>query len=74
MADERRVLITDLDNTLWDWFDAWYQSFSALLDGLQAVTGFDRELLEAQIRVVHQRRGTAEYSNLIREALCVRLR
>ncbi len=30
----RRLLITDLDNTLWDWFEAWYESFSALLDGL----------------------------------------
>ncbi|GGC97876.1 hypothetical protein GCM10011512_26040 [Tersicoccus solisilvae] len=67
MAEQQRILITDLDNTLWDWFDAWYQSFSALLDGLQAISGLDRELLEIQIREVHQRRGTTEYSNLVRE-------
>ena len=30
----RRLLVTDLDNTLWDWFEAWYQSFSALVDAL----------------------------------------
>lgn len=67
MGDERRILITDLDNTLWDWFEAWYQSFSALLNGLDTITGIDRALLEAQIRCVHQQRGTTEYSNLIRE-------
>lgn len=62
-----RVLITDLDNTLWDWFDAWYQSFDALLEGLVSITRLDRRLLEGQIKVVHQRRGTTEYSNLVRE-------
>ena len=68
MADlPRRLLITDLDNTLWDWFEAWYESFSALLDGLVALSGVDRAVLEEQIRTVHQLRGTTEYSNLIRE-------
>jgi phosphoglycolate phosphatase len=63
----RRLLITDLDNTLWDWFDAWYESFSALLDELVALSGIDRSVLEEQVKTVHQRRGTTEYSNLIRE-------
>lgn len=63
----RRLLVTDLDNTLWDWFQAWFESFSALVDGLVAVSGADRAVLEEQIKAVHQRRGTTEYSNLIRE-------
>lgn len=62
-----RLLITDLDNTLWDWFEAWYESFSALLDGLVTASGVDRVVLEEQIKAVHRRRGTTEYSNLIRE-------
>lgn len=62
-----RVLITDLDNTLWDWFEAWYQSFGALIDRLIAISGLDRRVLEEQIKAVHQQRGTTEYSNLIRE-------
>ncbi|WP_192796563.1 HAD family hydrolase [Serinicoccus kebangsaanensis] len=61
------MLITDLDNTLWDWFEAWYQSFSALLDGLVSISGANRQTLEQQIKAVHQQRGTTEYSNLIRE-------
>lgn len=63
----RRLLITDLDNTLWDWFGAWYESFSALLDRLVELSGVNRVLLEDEIRAVHQQRGTTEYSNLVRE-------
>ena len=67
MTTTPRMLITDLDNTLWDWFEAWYRSFSALLDGLVSISGGDREILEAQIKAVHQQRGTTEYSSLVRE-------
>lgn len=62
-----RLLVTDLDNTLWDWFDAWYASFSALLSALIEQTGIDRAVLEEEIRTVHQRHGTTEFSNLVRE-------
>lgn len=63
----RKLLITDLDNTLWDWFESWHQSFSALLDGLVSISGLDRAFLEDQIKTVHRKRGTTEYSNLVRE-------
>ena len=61
------LLVTDLDNTLWDWFDAWYASFSALLKGVERRTGIRASVLEAEIRDVHQARGTAEYSPLLNE-------
>lgn len=68
MGDGRRsLLITDLDNTLWDWFDAWHASFSALIDGLVRLSGVDRAVLEGEIRNVHRQRQTTEYSNLLRE-------
>jgi phosphoglycolate phosphatase len=60
-------LVTDLDNTLWDWFEIWYRSFSAMLDAIVAISGLERTQLEAEIRTVHQRRGTSEYSYLIQE-------
>lgn len=63
----KRVIVTDLDNTLWDWFDAWYQSFSAMLARLTELSGVPQENLEAQIRKIHQLRGTTEYSWLVRE-------
>jgi FMN phosphatase YigB (HAD superfamily) len=62
-----RLLITDLDNTLWDWFAAWHSAFNAMLDRLSALSGISRDVLEKEIRPVHQARGTSEYSNLLNE-------
>ena len=69
---KRNLLITDLDNTLWDWFDAWYESFSALLLGLTQITGIDQKTLESEIKSVHRLRGTTEYSNLVNEVPCLK--
>jgi phosphoglycolate phosphatase-like HAD superfamily hydrolase len=56
------VLVTDLDNTLWDWFAIWHAGFSSLLDSLIAESGVDRSTLEAEIRAVHQANRTSEYA------------
>jgi phosphoglycolate phosphatase-like HAD superfamily hydrolase len=68
-ADRPKVslLVTDLDNTLWDWFEIWYRSFSALLEKVVEISGIPQNDLEPEIRKVHQRRGTSEYSYLIGE-------
>lgn len=63
----KSLLITDLDNTLWDWFEAWHGSFSAMLSELIRATGIPRDELETEIRDVHRRYGTTEYSNLLNE-------
>ncbi len=56
------VLVTDLDNTLWDWFAMWHAGFSAFLESLVAISGVDQATLEADIRLLHQANGTSEYS------------
>jgi len=61
------LLITDLDNTLWDWFEAWHASFSALIHEVSRMSGIPVSTLEAESRAVHQRRGTTEYSHLLNE-------
>ncbi|CPT42956.1 phosphoglycolate phosphatase [Mycobacteroides abscessus subsp. abscessus] len=61
------VLITDLDNTLWDWFAAWHDSFAPMLDRLSVLSGIPTNVLEPEIRAIHQLRGTSEYSNLLNE-------
>jgi FMN phosphatase YigB (HAD superfamily) len=68
------MLITDLDNTLWDWFEAWFRSFSAMLDRLSSKTGISKEQLENEIREVHQRHGTSEYTFLLAELPSLRQR
>jgi FMN phosphatase YigB (HAD superfamily) len=61
------LLVTDLDNTLWDWFAAWHASFVAMLDKLAELSGIPDEILREEMRAVHRRRGTTEYSYLLNE-------
>ncbi len=62
-----RIVITDLDNTLWDWFRPWYSSFSAMLEMVALDSGVPRAILESEIRGVHQRHGTSEYTFVLDE-------
>jgi phosphoglycolate phosphatase len=61
------LLITDLDNTLYDWFEIWYGPFSAMLDTVVKMSGVESSVLEKEIRAVHQKRRTSEYSYLLDE-------
>ena len=63
----RSVLITDVDNTLFDWVHVWHAAFSAMLAELLRLSRLDESVLLAEIRKVHQRAGTSEYSFLIGE-------
>ncbi|GGI42442.1 hypothetical protein GCM10010988_39050 [Cnuibacter physcomitrellae] len=69
MADPvpARLLVVDLDDTLWYWFEPWYASFRALLGGLAGQSGLAEHELLPEIRQIHQKRGTSEYSWLVDE-------
>lgn len=61
------VLITDIDNTLYDWVDMWYQSFHTLFNQLVIESGTDPDTLEAEINAVFRTYRTLEYRFLIHE-------
>lgn len=63
----RTTLITDVDNTLFDWQEMWLQTFSAMMDEVIRISGIDPELLYSEVKVVHQKYGTSEYSGLLEE-------
>src|SRR3546814_659973 len=63
----RSVLITDVDNTLFDWVNVWHAAFSAMLAELLRLSRLDEATLLSEIRKVHQRVGTSEYAFLIGE-------
>ena len=67
MKRDISVLVTDLDNTLFDWFDIWYASFSSMLDEIVRISGLPVGVLEREIKAVHEKHGTSEYAFLIEE-------
>jgi len=62
-----RVVVTDIDNTLYDWVEMWSHSFGAMLARLVDDSGVPREVLERELYAVHQRHGTTEYAFAIQE-------
>lgn len=68
----RTTLITDFDNTLYDWFHVWYQSFSAMLSEIERISGIDQATLLPEVREIHQKYHTSEYAFLIEELPCLK--
>jgi phosphoglycolate phosphatase len=66
------AIITDLDNTLYDWLEMWGEAFGAMLRVLAERSRLPQHVIEADARGVHQRRGTTEYAFLIQELPCLR--
>jgi len=57
-----KLVITDLDNTLYDWFNPWYKSFKFFIDDAMAHTNIKETKLLEEIKTIHQKHGTSEYS------------
>lgn len=55
-----KLLITDLDNTLYDWITFFSQSFIAMVRELIRLLDTDEETILRQFRVVHQRYENSE--------------
>ncbi|MDI9676903.1 HAD family hydrolase [Burkholderia cenocepacia] len=63
----KKALITDIDNTLFDWFSMWYASFSAMIQAVATTTGIPMQTLLDEAKAIHQRYGTSEYAFLLEE-------
>jgi len=67
MKDNINTLITDFDNTLFDWFGNWYQAFSGALNYIIDNTNINKEILLKDIKSIHKKHGTTEYLNVFNE-------
>ncbi len=67
MSPQKSVLVTDFDNTLYDWVEMWYRAFSAMFEVLLEDTGHDPDDLKAAFRRVYRLHGTSEYAYVIEE-------
>ena len=60
MADNIKLLITDLDNTLFDWLSSFVPAFYAMVDVASMILSVDREQLLDEMKAVHQRYHNSE--------------
>lgn len=60
-------VITDLDDTIWDWLEMWYMSFNPYLKRIAKETGIDISLLKTDFKKLHQKYATIEISFAYKE-------
>lgn len=60
-------IITDLDNTIWDWFTMWYESFNPYLNRISKELEVDLSLLKEDFKRLHQKYGSTEASYIYDE-------
>ena len=56
-----RLLITDLDNTLYDWVTYFANSFLAMVKGLATTLDVAEETLLDEFKAVHRHYGNSEH-------------
>jgi FMN phosphatase YigB (HAD superfamily) len=69
-----RALITDLDNTLYDWVTFFALSFDAMVAELVRILSVDRQSLLSEFKQIHQRYGSTETPWAALELPSVRMR
>lgn len=57
----KRLLVCDLDNTLYDWVGYFVSAFYAMIDEIVGMTKYDRERLLDDFREVHRRHNDSEH-------------
>jgi FMN phosphatase YigB (HAD superfamily) len=67
----KRLLVCDLDNTLYDWVGYFVPSFNAMVDAAVQVMECDREQLLDDLREVHQKHHDSEHPFALLETATV---
>lgn len=68
----RKLLVCDLDNTLYDWITYFVPSFYTMVDRVVAITGCDRNKLLDDFRLVHQQHHDSEQPFALLETETIR--
>lgn len=67
MKKKVSVVITDLDNTLFDWFAYWFNAYRVFIDEVVRISGLPEECILKEMKGVNQRHRTSEYSQILQE-------
>ena len=57
-----KLLITDLDDTIWDWVSMWYNSFLPYFTDIKEISGIKEEVLINSFKKLHQKYHSSEVS------------
>jgi FMN phosphatase YigB (HAD superfamily) len=68
------LVITDLDNTLYDWVGFYVPAFLSMLDQASRISGVGASELEHDFQNVHRDHGTTEYAFSLQELPSLRSR
>jgi FMN phosphatase YigB (HAD superfamily) len=66
-----RLVVTDLDNTLYDWVSSFVPAVTAMIDAASEIVGVPAAQLAADLRRVHQDYGSSEHPFALLDAACV---
>jgi len=69
---KRRVVLTDVDNTLFSWIDYFGSCFRALVHAVAREGKFAEDELYDSFQLVFQNEGTVEYKRAIQENLLIK--
>jgi phosphoglycolate phosphatase-like HAD superfamily hydrolase len=69
-----RLLVTDLDNTLYDWVGSFVPAFYAMAEEAAGILDVDLETLLDELRAVHQLHGSSEHPFALLDTESVRTR
>ncbi|SRR6266404_1800732 len=62
-----KLIVTDLDNTIYNWVDFYVPAFNAMLKELNHISGISERQLKQAFKRVHQKHKTTEYAFAIEE-------
>lgn len=57
----KKLLITDLDDTLYSWINFFIPAFYCMVDEISNISGIDKETLLHEYKAYHQHVGSVEY-------------
>ena len=61
------LIVTDIDNTVFDWVNYYVNAFTAMLDVVGNIIGVDPSLLAEQSKEIFSKHGSIEYPFLVQE-------
>lgn len=67
MKNTINLLITDLDDTIWDWLRMWYNSFDPYLRNIRKISKTNLKDLKLDFKELHKRYKTSEVSYAYKE-------